>query len=781
MQENAISISNTNNPVVLLLSKKARWSPCHHRGITTPPLIDYVLLAEFDIDTGSTLRHQFPSPIPGYKADWLAEHMLPEGAHNRMIDYTYIFIHRDGPILDDPNTSSPPSTIPSSSSSSLATPPSPSGRTGDIPFLYGINCVKTKHDSTVRRGAIVKSLCVFSQYSYIESLKQPLEKALEKYFQTPSLTVLEDLFHRLNETPMRDLPKPSMLELLLMRRGVVYDPLSPGPVDHQPQAWSLSIAYPGDGDNREHLLTIPIYRTLDEVGNISLSNLVHVFGENVMRIYHAVLLKQRVLFVGYNHATEDIAQIVLSAVAMVSPPMSGVIKRTFPYATLSDLGFTEVKGYIAGVTNPMFQQHDQWWDLLCVLDLPNSTAQVISADDRRAEDTSSSSSSIKHASMGSASTSSSSTRNNTIPSSGSNGQPSGTSKLNLVNHEDTPHYHLDMKFLAKVQSGIANNLPEDWVQQQFHDYTSAILNFAQDKGTLLNSSRLHEKAKKFYDGNLQRFEALKNCSILNDIPLHPWVWAKEDSVSEDVINEEGKEKVPPSPTPSSPKRPPRFERGLSTSSNTSNPSDHYYNAHNSHGNADFILLKSYVRKLQLESPENLNQPNNNQNINNTKVAETAFQHLERHLRSEKAIQGLLVLMPESQEGLLPLAAGLFHANPLIKLCTTVLLKRIQSFDSTRPAFQALNLMVQRAYERQKLRLENGSLEQEVDAMLSHRKSLNQQDINDIFLSTSAASGSSALTSLTSNVATAIGSYINSIMENEGEGDKEGEPIVFNDV
>ena len=61
-----------------------------------------------------------------------------------------------------------------------------------------------------------------------------------------------------------------------------------------------------------------------------------------MRIYHAILTKQRVLFVGYNHAAGDLAQIVLSAVAMVAPPMTNVIRRTFPYANLSDLQFLEV-------------------------------------------------------------------------------------------------------------------------------------------------------------------------------------------------------------------------------------------------------------------------------------------------------------------------------------------------------------------------------------------------------------------------------------------------------
>ena len=49
----------------------------------SPPLISYIVLAEFDIDMGSTVRNQYPSPVPWVSADWLAEHMIPEGAHLR--------------------------------------------------------------------------------------------------------------------------------------------------------------------------------------------------------------------------------------------------------------------------------------------------------------------------------------------------------------------------------------------------------------------------------------------------------------------------------------------------------------------------------------------------------------------------------------------------------------------------------------------------------------------------------------------------------------------------
>ncbi|CAM9680931.1 unnamed protein product, partial [Ectocarpus sp. 8 AP-2014] len=71
------------------------------RGAEAPALVDYILLAEFDIDSGSTVRHAYPSSVPGVSDDWFAEHMLPEGAHNHALDWTVMFLNRDKTALDE--------------------------------------------------------------------------------------------------------------------------------------------------------------------------------------------------------------------------------------------------------------------------------------------------------------------------------------------------------------------------------------------------------------------------------------------------------------------------------------------------------------------------------------------------------------------------------------------------------------------------------------------------------------------------------------------------------
>ena len=53
---------------------------------------------------------------------------------------------------------------------------------------------------------------------------------------------------------------------------------------------------------------------------------------------------------------------------LVCPPLSNVLPRCFPYTTLNNLDFLNVKGYVAGSTNPIFESHPEWWDVLMDID-----------------------------------------------------------------------------------------------------------------------------------------------------------------------------------------------------------------------------------------------------------------------------------------------------------------------------------------------------------------------------------------------------------------------------
>ena len=338
--------------------------------------VDFVILAEFDIDTGSTIRHQYPKPIPGYTADYFANYMLPEGAHKRAQDSNYIFLNRDGV-----HGAVREWIHPDSDSDSDLGPGAGAGDGADAgagaadskqPFLYGLNIVKTEYDTSVRRGATVKAIAVFSRHSCVHVFKPALESALALYFggqfddkNDNSLAV--DLYTSLNQLLMTSVPRRNTVQRAVMNYwSGAMDAAEPSAARHLASVGhvhAMSLAFNGNVIP----LRIPLNRSPDEVGESCVKLLLSAFGTDAMKIYHAVLVGQRVCFVGYSHSASELAALVLATVRLVSPPVAGVIKRAFPYASLTDLTFLECPGFIAGCTNPIFSGHPEWWDLLCVL------------------------------------------------------------------------------------------------------------------------------------------------------------------------------------------------------------------------------------------------------------------------------------------------------------------------------------------------------------------------------------------------------------------------------
>lgn len=730
------------------MASKGPWPIQKLRGAGAPKIVEYVIEAEFDIDTGSTVRYQYPSEVPNYKPDWFAEHMLPEGAHNRVLDYTYVFLNRTGSHVDTYNWIKPESEF--SAASLLA---SSVGDKDEQPFLYGLNLVKTRHDSTVRRGAIVKAMCIFSRYSFIEAFKKPLELALDEFFDNQSMNVLQKLYDQLNAIDVGALPAPTLLEQQLMRRGVHYDTIRPALPDHLPRSWIQTIECPSAQGPLS--LPYPLYQTPDEVGDISVSRLVKVFGEATMKIYHGILTKQRVLFVGYGHSAHDIAQMVLSSVAMVAPPLTNIIRRTYPYANLTDLTFLETKGYIAGVTNPMFQQRESWWDVLCVLDLPNNTGTVITAEDKKESTTSKSGGS--NASGNSSSNSGGSGNSNGMHHSVSASTLAAAtdtadvtlgglgsaypSRANLTaNEEKQLHIAVDTRFIQGVVSGINALFGEEWVRQQFADYTGNLLTFIQDKNMLLHMSRLDDRTRHVAEANLQRLTILEGSSEFKDLPKHPWVWDKQstDASSVSVANpaaaavtvattSSGSNTAPASPernrstTPVPPAGdgiatssiasaavppvppgplPPMGNRSRNTSSSSLPVSANSSTSSMTQvGPPSVSLLSAASMFNPLSLKTKLLRLRLDQSVTFTREMETHLLMAEKYLVSEVAMQGLVILFPESQGGLTPFAAGMFHASPIIRYCTLKLLNRIRVYPSTKAAFEGMNTFVLAGHQR----------------------------------------------------------------------------------
>jgi len=94
--------------------------------------VEYLLVAEFDIDKGPTITHQYPKALSSDVKEW-AELMLPDQTHVRAEDWTIFFVHCE-----------PTGKRQASIGQSLEEP-------GEPPLLYVLNLVNTKHDKEVRR------------------------------------------------------------------------------------------------------------------------------------------------------------------------------------------------------------------------------------------------------------------------------------------------------------------------------------------------------------------------------------------------------------------------------------------------------------------------------------------------------------------------------------------------------------------------------------------------------------------------------------------------------
>lgn len=102
---------------------------------------------------------------------------------------------------------------------------------------------------------------------------------------------------------------------------------------------------------------------------------LHTNGANthpIILILNALLANKRVMFLGYGLPANQVARMVLAACALGSgcgQVLRGMTECAFPYANLASLDILEeFSGYVAGVTNPRFEELPMTWDVLCNLE-----------------------------------------------------------------------------------------------------------------------------------------------------------------------------------------------------------------------------------------------------------------------------------------------------------------------------------------------------------------------------------------------------------------------------
>jgi len=262
-----------------------------------------------------------------------------------------------------------------------------------------------------------------------DKAKPLLLLALEDYFKSPIPETLESLYNALNAMDLSLMPRLSLLERHIMQASDVkeifvekfeqmiaqrqidedsgkYQPPEPD----SPSRSGIKYVVPRDTHEFETRIVynsipvpvkIPTALSPETVGDFSLIKLVQIFGgphitqpqpfalhphlttsgaytHPILVLVNAMLTQKRVMFLGHNRPSGEVAEAVLAACALASGGvLRGFTRHAFPYTDLTKIDeLLKVPGFIAGVTNPAFSHHPEWWDLLC--DLPSGRMKISS-------------------------------------------------------------------------------------------------------------------------------------------------------------------------------------------------------------------------------------------------------------------------------------------------------------------------------------------------------------------------------------------------------------------
>ncbi|KAF2440711.1 spindle pole body interacting protein [Karstenula rhodostoma CBS 690.94] len=294
------------------------------------------------------------------------------------------------------------------------------------PLVYVLNLVNTKQDNTVKRGAVVKAMAICTRHPFLHIYKPLLLLALEEYFRAPAMETLASLYNALNTMDLSLLPKLSMFENFVLQATDAkdmfiekFDQIIRQRRAEDAERASLPSASSSDLQRRNYApprdthefesrvlyngvpvpIKVPAVLSPETVGDFSLIKLIQTFStphatqpqpfalhphlttsgaytHPIIVLVNALLTQKRIIFLGHNRPSGEVAEAVLAACALASGGMlRGFVRHAFPYTDLTKVeDLLKVPGFIAGVTNPAFSYKPEWWDLLC--DLPTGRMKI---------------------------------------------------------------------------------------------------------------------------------------------------------------------------------------------------------------------------------------------------------------------------------------------------------------------------------------------------------------------------------------------------------------------
>ncbi|GFP52046.1 protein mesA [Trichoderma asperellum] len=683
--------------------------------------VEYILVASFDIDRGPVMEHQYPVAITGDE-NMLAELMLPDQAHARNQDWTMFFLHKDTSPEDEdeerkakarrkarrqrrrdkeaglvPEGEAESEQDSEGSEDDLdedddeSSDDEPDGGEGP-PLIYVLNLVNTKHDKSVKRGAIVKAMAICTRHPFLHIYKPLLLLALEEYYKSPVPETLSMLYDAVNNMDLSLMPKLSLLErnlllasdnkdlfvekferIIQMRMaeeraetategsGEVTGGISrAGTKAHVEGGGQSTYSVARDTHEFESKvmykgipipIKVPTAVMPETVGDFSLIKLIQNFSEAhakspqpfplhphlttngvnthpIIVLINGLLTQKRVIFLGHNMPSGDVAEAVLAACALASGGiLRGFTRHAFPYTDLTKVeDLLNVPGFIAGVTNPTFELHPEWWDVLC--DLPSGRIKI-------------------------------------------------SSKIEMAPvTEGLIYFQQQHPSLANTASGVSNNVMDLTGDAAF--MSDILRSIAARHGERVIRAKWRDWVNRFTRVAAQFEESVYSASALyiggqdQDLALpgasgHGYVWADDTAKFKELAGNVT-----------------RIEGWRNTRSYYSYIQDlaRIYTVRPLKG-LDLAHMHDRLRMQRLT-------PSQSKDI---------YLTLSKHIHSYEEICLLLDVAPESHAGLFYIALGLFHKDREVRIKTADLLERISDHEAGQHWWKSLSQFEKLAYKR----------------------------------------------------------------------------------
>ncbi|MCJ1254759.1 hypothetical protein MMC24_002575 [Lignoscripta atroalba] len=571
------------------------------------------------------------------------------------------------------------------------------------PLIYVLNLVNTKQDTSAKRRNRKGNGYLYAAFilTHIQGGHRPLLLlALEEYFKSPYPETLASLYEAVNSMDLSLMPRLSLLErhilqssdtkdlfvekfeqMIHQRRAAesasdsISSPDSPSKsntdLSRQGQRYNL----PRDTHEFESRviynsipipIKVPTAISPETVGDFSLIKLIQAFAiphnispqpfmlhphlttngaytHPILVLVNAMLTQKRVIFLGHNRPSGEVAEAVLAACALASGGiLRGFTRHAFPYTDLSKIDdLLKVPGFIAGVTNPAFANHPEWWDLLC--DIPTGRMKV--------------SNRIEQAPITDGLVYFQQQNPNYAPNTNGLG---GGSSLNITTSGDSTG---DQAFIEDVVRSISARHGESAVRAKWRDYIIKFTRIAAAfEESVYGASALYIGASEADAGSF-------------GVSGHGYVWTDEASRAKELgLNVW------------------RIEGWRNTRSYYSFIQDlASFWGRTPIRSIDLAHQHDRLRTLKLSHDDSAR----------------IYLALKDSVRSYDEICQLLTVTPESHAGLFYLSLGLFHPDARVRVAAVELLERVAEHEAGRHFWGQLGRFAKLAFFRIKRELEMG--------------------------------------------------------------------------